>query len=57
MSKPITDFFKQSSTGSLKPVSLFGYKIIQKKVSAVVTPGSRSGVARPKSSVTDTSQK
>jgi hypothetical protein len=57
MSKSISDIFKQSSTASLKPNSPSGYKIVQKKVSGVVTPASRSGITRPKSSVTDNNQK
>jgi hypothetical protein len=57
MSKSISDIFKHSSTASLKPNSPSGYKIVQKKVSGVVTPASRSGITRPKSSVTDNNQK
>lgn len=46
-----------TSQTSLKPSLLVGYRSSQKKSSAVATPASRSGVARPKSSVTDSSQK
>ena len=58
MHKGIESHVKHStSQTSLKPTLLTGYRPQQKKSSAVVTPASRSALARPKSSVTDASQK